>query len=647
MSFLRTLIILIILSVCLGLALNAAAGDKPKFGKISDEEFAMGAPEKYSEANAMVLIDYGEMEIVPQYVQLERIIRIKILTEAGIEEVGEQSIVYDSEYDKIKNFKAHTITPDGKKYDVDGKSKFTKDAGSDFKEMVFTFPKLEVGSIIEYKYTLLSKSHYNLKPWNFQREIYTVKSVYKVTPAAGFNYNVQCQNCPPQCRDPRVEERPDVEHTGFNIRTYIWTAENLPPVTDEPYMAASVNYIAALWFQLLTYESRYSKIKFVEDWDQLGGKAQEWIDGYNNKGKDIAKLAAEIVGDETVPLKKSRLIYSYVMKNYVRILDYKYWYFGDEHIAQLLTEKQGTPESFNLLITLLHRAAGIESWPVLISSRSRGVVNVQNPSLQQFDHMISFVQFANNYVLLDARYKNTPYGILPPNSLVEVGFLIDGEKSQLIKVDMLPAASNRVDLTTIRIDSTGTANCQSQCRMTGYWASYYARRAEARTDEEVVKDYMMGRLNCNYEMAAHEIYLDSSDQFVADVDFTTPDLVETLDNNYILKPVNYDYRTNPFKKEKRFFPVDFQYPFQYVSITNFVVPETMSEVQLPSDTMIEINGARFSRTAAKGDSTVSLTLKLVIDRPTYQPSEYSALRSLFSFIAETSEAEMVVSTAGK
>ena len=81
-----------IIFTCLSISLLAASGHAVQFGKISDEEFALGAPEDYPEANAMIIIDYGAMEITTSNIHLDRIVRIKILTAAGIDEVGEQYI---------------------------------------------------------------------------------------------------------------------------------------------------------------------------------------------------------------------------------------------------------------------------------------------------------------------------------------------------------------------------------------------------------------------------------------------------------------------------------------------------------------------------------------------------------------------------
>lgn len=85
MSYLRALSLFIAAFTCLGLAVNSIADDKIKFGKISDEDFAIGAPDKYPEANAIVLVDYGDMEIEVSNFRLDRIVRIKILTKSGID----------------------------------------------------------------------------------------------------------------------------------------------------------------------------------------------------------------------------------------------------------------------------------------------------------------------------------------------------------------------------------------------------------------------------------------------------------------------------------------------------------------------------------------------------------------------------------
>jgi len=616
--------------------------DAIKFGKVTDEEWELGAPEDYPEAPALVLVDDGHMEVGTSNITLERHVRIKILTADGVDLVGERSFFYHDEYDKVKNLKAHTITPDGKQHKVEKDAMFVRSIGN-VRERVLTFPQLAEGCIIEYSYKVVSERFRYLAPWYFQSNIYTLESSFSVTLSSGFTYNVSYQNVPPQERQPTEEVRPDVDRGGaYKIITYTWRQTNLPPITDEPYMAAEENYRSSLKFQLVKYEDPYNNIVFVESWPKLGEDFQESLDIYCNKRKDIRKLAEEVTAGLSTPLDKSKALYRYVARNYATADDYIYKFFVHEKADKMLEEMRGSEEEKNLLLTWLHQESGLRAWPVLISTRYNGLVNPQNTSLQQFDHIISYVQFADTYVLLDAQHETSPYGLLPPECLVDVGFMIDGDQSALIRIEMLNTLSYRADVTRMFVDQDGLAVCSTECRLSGYWASSYGRWYERKEPEEFAHEYFVDRLPGECTLGGYSCALDTTNEFVATIDFTSSDLVTKLDNNLVIKPIIFSYRNNPFKSEKRFFPVDFMYPFTYHSITIISLADSMAEVTPPKPLAFEMAGASFERSTIVDDGLVTVSTKLVIEKPLFSPAGYGMLRQFFDNVAQSCEDELAV-----
>ena len=117
----KTLIIITALIVIFCLNVQAY-----KFGKVEDEHWQIGPPTDYPEADAIIIFDKADLVVGREKVVIDYHMRIKILTQAGIEDVGEWEISYYKEYDKLKGFKAHTITPDGKKHKVEKNAIFGK-----------------------------------------------------------------------------------------------------------------------------------------------------------------------------------------------------------------------------------------------------------------------------------------------------------------------------------------------------------------------------------------------------------------------------------------------------------------------------------------------------------------------------------------
>lgn len=613
------------------------------FGKISDAEWQAGAPADYPEAGAVILFDRAEVFVKREIIEIDRHMRIKVLTPAGIEEVGDLSFMYDKEFDKLKGFEAHTITPDGKKHKVEKNAIFEKTVGA-YEEKTFSFPVVKEGVIVEFKYHIRSKNYRYLKPWYFQNRIYTLRSSFSVSLSTGFSYNIQYSHVPPQDRNPVETQSLDPERefgTVRYIKTFTWERKNMPPIRNEPYMSSINDYRSALHFQIYSYEDQYNYLIFVENWDKLGEEFENRIlDDYRNKGGDIKQLAREVTAGAATPQEKSKALYEYAKATYEVSEEYERGYFIQDKISKLLEHKYGSAEEINFLLAELHRAVDIPAWPVLISTREHGRVDPNSPDLRQFDYMITFVQFGDKWEFLDTSNRLLPYGLLPPQCLTDVGFLIDGKESSLVKISIKDIESGRLDKTRIFIGDDGVAVCSTECCFTGYYASEYASNYEGKKPDEFIDEYYIDRLKINCDIGNYCCEKDSLERFLVRLDYSTDDMVDRLDNNFLIKPVSYAYRNNPFKSEKRFFPVDFSYPFVYRNEVDIYYRDTVEQCLLPDDIVIAIEGASFERQSRMSDSCVTVISTLTVQNPQIPPQQYGELRRLFERIAQATEDEV-------
>ncbi|UCG61383.1 MAG: DUF3857 and transglutaminase domain-containing protein [Candidatus Zixiibacteriota bacterium] len=629
------------------LALPMSSFSKAKFGKISDEEWQLGPPADYPEANAIIILDECFIDVNNRELTMERLVRIKVLTKAGIDEVGEMTVEYHGEADKIRNFKAQTITPDGKKIKVQDDAVFER-THERYIQRVFSFPQVDVGCILEYTYRNVSKRYYYLRPWYFQNRLYTMESTVSVQLELGFDYNASFFNIPPEYRQPKKEEQINIDAPNDPFKkliSYTWTLNNLLPIPDdEPYAGFEGDHRSSLKFQLVSWQSKHDMITFIDTWTNLGNELIDDYDLYLNKKNEIRQLAEEVTAGITDPRAKSRALYEYVKTEFANSDDFGHYYsyyFGKEKVDRHLKERSAPPEAKNLLLVQMHRAVGIDAYPILVSTRDNGRVYPDNPDERQFNHLLAYLEFGDGWAILDATNKNNPYGILPPSCLVTVALLIDRDQSQLIRIPDNPQQSVRIDEVTMCVDAEGKVTCSTFCSFAGYYASEFSEMYEGTPQDEFVKDWFVEPLNVTYSLDRYECGLDSSGQFVTQIDFSSEELAEKLDNNLIVKPVCYCFRENPFKSEKRFFPVDFQYPREYRSIVSIILPGDVENFQLPVDTTISITGAVFDRKSSVKDSCVTITSTVKIEQAIFNSAQYPLLRRFFSSVALASGDELV------
>ncbi len=631
-------------SLLLILLITSSTALAQKFGKITDDEWRMGPPEAYPEANSIIIFHKAEMEVTLDLVEIKYHVRMKVLTQAGIDEIAENEISFYEKYDKIKHFKAHTISPEGRKSEVKKDAVFEKMVG-DWKHKVFTFPSVEPGCILEYKYTYKSERHWYLKPWFFQNNVYTLKSQISVCLVPGFSYDVDFRNVSGRYRQAEVTRRVNPSASGgmSHMEVYTWTIDNLMPINDEPYMASINDYRSAIYFQIFSFTtSSNSTYTYVKGWPDVGDQFESFLKGYRNKQGTVEEIAREVTAAASTPREKSEAIFKHVASAYRTTSERPTSWFEHKKLSTLIEEKHGHGEGKNILLVQMHQAIGLDSWPVLISTRDNSRFNPKFPSDRQFNYLLCFVQFDDGWEFLDAAVEHSPYGLLPPNCLADGGLLIDGNNSDLVRMTIKPVQSSRSDVTKMYVAADGAVTCSTLSSFDGYYAARYGEMFDRTEPLEFIQKRYMKRVDGQCTLGDHKCGMDSTYLFTTELNYNTDGHVRMLDNNLLVNPIEYAFTSNPFKSEKRFFPVDFVYPFSYLNRVEIYPESKMTGSTLPENLALEIGGAKYQRKSIATDSSVIVTSLLTIEESEFKQFKYKSLRDFFDQIALATEDEVAI-----
>ncbi len=638
---------LLVIVLMLSASLLAGDDNEPKWGKVTDAEWQIGPPVEYPEANAVIIFDRGSLYVSFDKIELERHVRLKILTKAGIEEMADLGFSYHDD-DKIKGFEAQTITPDGKKIAVDKKNVLTKTSGN-WKTRTFAFSAVDSGCILEFKYANVNERYHYLDPWYFQSSIFTMESVFKLCLAAGFTYSTAVINMPAGGSRPAVSEENQAMGGGINRKMIIYTYKlnNMPPVRNEPYMGFPRSYMAAMYNQLVSAESPGFYYSYVKDWPGLGSEFQDnYLKDYLIGAKSINALTDSLTGVCTNQEDKAKAVYDYVARE-IKLNDDESVYFSNENITQNLTNKYGTISDKNVLLTEMLKRSGLEAWPVLIGSRNDHIFMPELYHLRQFDYLITACKIDGGFVFLDAQSEYIPFGILPPESRVNGGLILDGGKSYLAKITYENPQTRRYDHTIIMLDSMGAAACSTHVDFQGYLAFQFGQDIAEEIEEDLIKGNFLDRLDLPYQIAGHQSHHETGDRVSLDVSYSLEGLVSNLDNHFVLKPVRFFFRENPFTNQKRFFPVDFEYPRIYQNHCEITLAEGMSVMSLPEPVKIEIDGASFSTQYLNSGQSLSMLCTLQISQPAFPHYKYEVLKKFFDQVAASMEDRVILSVAAR
>jgi len=640
------------LSVLLSLSALVFAGrlSAHEWGEVTEEEWLTGAPAEYPEANALILFKNGILSVSQDNIRLEFHIRIKVLNEAGIDEVGDMGISY-REDDHLKKVEAQTFTPEGKKQEIGRRDFHTQTAGS-YKRKTFALPAVDSGCIIEYKYTLAHERYGELDPWFFQdNRFYTLQSEFTLVLSPGFTYSTASLNIPTAEQQAEVEEWLNPDDYSLPLTAYRWTMENLPPIKDEPYMRHPDNYRAALYNQLVSYKSPRYSTSFIKGWSDLGSQLQDiyeldYIDVRDhkvNKGELIEHLVDSLTAGSTDDRERARAIYDYVCSEIeTSSMGGSSVSKVNDNLGQLLTLKSGSSDEKNMLLREMYREADIPAWMVLIGTRDEKVFMPDLYQMHQFNHIIVMIEIDSTRMYLDACSPYCPFGFLPPPSRVRGGCLLDGANSQIIGIDSPDPRTYRYDNTHIRISRDGPAACSTHIAFHGYFAHLFGELHDRETDEELISEMFLDDLDIAYEIDTIIIRRDEPGVLDMIFSYTLPDYGRLLGNNLAVKPVRYYFRENPFGSDRRYAPIDFNYPFYCQNKVEIEFDEGLTSYTVPDPIDLQMPGCSFARKCMFDGSRVYVTSQLEFEKPMYSHEDYGWLRNFAIQVASSLEDDIVL-----
>lgn len=437
----------------------------PAFGSFTANEIALKQCSFDPEAEAIVLLDkaftYHDDQ---QHMITERRVRIKILSEKGLEQADiEIPFYHKDDFEFIGQVKAYTynFTESGAPIvqEVEKRSIYTKKENNFYSIVKFAMPAVKPGSIIEYHYVSTMKHYGGLEEWKFQSDLPVLKSSYllEIPPRIEFAYTIQKKN------DMPVEVKP-LPGEG---RIY-YEMNNVPALRFEPYMDAARDYIQKVNFQLAgVVASTGGKMEVNTTWKKTAYDLMTEKNFGSQLDKDLKideiKL---IIALENSQQGKLRAIYDYVRKN-IGWTGYESKYAFDG-LKAVWDRKKGTSGEINLLLVNLLKSADIETYPVLVAERNFGKIDPNYPFLDKFNKTIAFAIADGKQFLLDASEENCPIGLTPYSILNTTGFLVDKKNFNLITIN--PGSKSYKNVITIKgsMDKKGVVAAEASVKSYDY-----------------------------------------------------------------------------------------------------------------------------------------------------------------------------------
>ncbi len=494
---------------CLLLVLPAAADDFPP---ISDAERALEAVPNQPGAPAVVLFKKAELKLqdypreVSSYLKVE--LRLKILTEEG-KTYGEVEIPHSGYY-RLKQIEGRTVLPDGRVVALPEDAVFEEQRSRSARTFVtkLVFPAVEVGAILDYRYTVRWDDLFFLEPWYFHGEVPTLLSeIVYVKPG-----NLALQ--PWGVQAPGSEVRSEVRTTPRGKETRLW-AENLPGIPDEP-LSFSFNDLSSRFMMVpvAVHVSGYRQ-PLMGSWEDTCGLFDDAYRGVRNKSRAARKQAAALAARETSLVDKIAGLHAFVRDEIQTRPAIGVGIDDDDRVDKVLEERRGTPIAKALLLQAMLDAVKVDSDLVWVADRTAGRPDLKVANPWWFDAALVRLEIDGEPVYLDPADRSAGFGHLAPYYEGTQGLLVHKSRPQVVELPTAPIEENRrrarVDL---ELDAEGRVLGRGTLELEGHQAWSFLRwKDEPEATAEAWREHLEERFD-GFDVSAVEVEEDVRRQHV-------------------------------------------------------------------------------------------------------------------------------------
>jgi transglutaminase-like putative cysteine protease len=624
-----------------------------EFGKYSGEEFNMKQYDKDPSAEAVVLYDIGKsffaqtdngFELI-----FERTTKIKIFTKAGLKWAKMEIPLYQGERDleTVYDLEGNTYNYENNKIRItplNSKNTYMEKLNDHWKLKKFAMPDIKEGSIIEIQYKVRSPYLFNLRNWEFQYKIPVIYSEYttKMIPFYEYVYILQGANKFDSMNSYIESDHQQIGAISYQNMVYEFTMKDVPAFKDEGFLASTDDYMVKLNFQLsVLHRINGSNQKIMTTWPKLIEDLlkEETFGKYMKSSQKSAKTIIDTLSLKPRTAKeKTEILEKYVKANFN--WNGRQYKMASKSVKDLLKTKTGNCADINLYLTGILNAAGIEAYPVILSTRDNGKIPIDYPFEHFFNYVISIVKIDNQYIFLDATEPLCPFNQLPTRCINDRGLIINKEQTAWAYIKT-PSTSFINDSIDLKLNKTNDSIAGSfHVTTTGYEA-LQLRGNYLANHNNIKKALLNSSLILSDSLVVSN--LSQIDQ-PFEIRFNANMPVEMVEDKLLIDPFcGNAISENPFKQSGRSYPIDMIYKKGRHFKTNIEIPEGYKILSKPEDVNINDNQIKILYHVKQiSANLVQITGQYEFKKEVYEPSEYMFLKEYYTRIVEKFNEKLIL-----
>lgn len=646
------------------IAFAASGKSNPfKFGKVDKSELEMVSYEADTAAVALVLYHdgYTTYEYIMNEFRVNTTItkRIKILTPEGVDKATVSIAYYyrdpslEERIEKLEAFSYNLENGKVVKTKLEKKYIFDEKLSDYYKQRKFAIPNVKAGSVIEYRYSISSKKYYEMPNWLFQEDIPVKEARYEVLIPEYFQYNIESKGYHQiDTQEESINQNFSIHYTNgietvtCKSRNITYQVNDLPALNDDSHVWQVRDYMTGLSFELkATYFPGDFYRPYTRTWDDLDKILKDKTDfsNYINRSNPFKKETASLLDSADNEKKKIQLIYAFV-RGKIR-WDENYAFISNP--ASAVKEGVGNNAQINCVLMSMLKDAGIKSYPVLMSRRSRGRLPYTYPSLDQLNtFVVMAVTGDGKRYFMDGSALYGGLNMLPSDLLVDRARILGDDVSEKW-INLTDISKNfTIQYISSELMEDGTLKGKCVTNFINQPAYFFRSKYNGNKDKE---EYTV-KLSTELEMQIDSLSLKGekdqvTETVVQEFNFTRPGNGNGNSEFIYINPLVFGHISkNPFTQSDRKLPVEFNYPSSYLITSIIRIPANYQVEDLPGSDRFKLNNQDGSLTYViqkMDEQTLQLTYRFDLNKVIFSSLEYQALKEFYAH-STAKNASMIV-----
>lgn len=588
--------------------------------------------------------------------------RLKVLTEKGKDRASVE-IPYDAKYVGVTDIKARAIAPDGTITPFTGKafnSTIVKAQGVRYLAKTFSLPNVQVGSIIEWKYTEYWDDYLFAPHWVVQDDLLTKHAKFSFIPMFKSGYTIT---------DRRGDIKDRVYYTliGLPENTAIKTTVNnrmelelndIPAFEEEEFAPPD----DVLKMRVNFYYGTEKMGKPQEFWKNEGKYWNKEVDKFAGHSGGVAAAVSRTVNPTDTADQKARKIYAYVQKiknltftdNEGAVEEFLSRESREKRtVDDVLEKNEGYRDEIARAFWAMARAANLQAYMMRVADRDEYFFQQSVPNPGQLTSEIVIVVVDGKETFVDPGTPLCPFGHLKWQHTSTHGIRQTADGSVALvptpEANYKEAISKRVGNITISED--GSAKGSIGIGWTGEEALVHKLRG-LRTDaagrKKELEDNLKAMLpnGATVQLVSADGWEDVEKQLSATFKVEIPSYASPAGKRMLVPTDLFESRNRqPFSHGERKQPVYFNFPYYLMDETTITFPAAFQMENLPQVSPVRTDYSIYTLTHMAQGNSVKISRTYAMAGIAFHQEEYANLRKFFGAVNAGDSQPLVLTSA--